>query len=119
MCHPRCEHPPSQAGYREGFIKDTSFMNAKSGREVLKCAHLPKTLQQDMTLISSAWFRVTSPSICPFTQVTSSHMGGRSAPPDTLHEKQRYISERTTTLPAGALGDGKGRADPTPAAINP
>ena len=38
--------PPEQAGYREGFIKDTLQTRARSGREALKCALPHKTLRK-------------------------------------------------------------------------
>ena len=54
-----------------------------------------------------------------FLQATSSQMGGRSKSPSTPHSKQRWIIKSAATLPEVALGEGEGRAAPTPAAITP
>ena len=76
--HPRCDPPPppSQDGYREGFIKDTFFKNANSGREALKCTLSPKTLVHNGSPLNSVWFRMVTPYVLPFTRATSSHMVG-------------------------------------------
>ena len=38
---------PAQAGSREGFKSDTLFMNARSGREALKCTLPQKTRHKE------------------------------------------------------------------------
>ena len=49
----------------------------------------------------------------------TSHLGGRSTSPTTLHAKRRWSSKSAATLPEGAVGEGEGRAAPTPAATTP
>ena len=82
----------------------------------MKCDLPLKTIQREGIPTSSVWLRVAIPSVKPFTQATSSEMGGRSVPPDTPHENWRWSREISTTFPEGAVGEGAGRAAPTPAA---
>ena len=55
----------------------------------------------------------------PFARATYSHMGGRSKSPATLHAKLRWSNVSAATLLEGVVGEGEGRAAPTPAAATP
>ena len=79
----------------------------------------PKTRRKEGSPLNKVWLRVASPSMCPFARSTSSHMGGRSASPATLHAKHSWISENAATLHEGAMCKGEGRAAPTPATTTP
>ena len=67
-------------------------MDARSGREALKCALPPKTLRKEGILLNKVWLRLSSPLVHPFMQATSSQMGGRYSYPVTLYVKQRWSS---------------------------
>ena len=86
----------------EGFIKDTLFTNAKSGRETLKFALSSKPPRHEGIPFNTVWLRVAGPSVCPFTWATFSYIGGRYASPNTPHAKQRYSIDRATTISEGA-----------------
>ena len=94
-------------------------MNAKSGREALKCALPPKTLWKQGIPLNKVWLKVASPSMRPFARATSSHMGERSKSPATPHAKRRWSSEISATLPEDALGEGGGRSAPNLVATTP
>ena len=107
---------PEQAGSMEGFKSDTFLTNTRIEREALKCTFPPNTRQKDGSSLNKVRLRVARTYMHHFTRSTSSQMGGRSSPPATLHVKSRWIINSADTLPEGAMGEGKDRADPTPAA---
>ena len=111
--------PPSAGWVQVGVCQGHVLEKCQELEGGIKVRPPPKILHHKGIPLSSVRLRVVSPSMRPFTWATSSQMGGRSSYPTTPHAKQRWSSKSAAILPEGALVEGVGRENTTPAVTTP